>query len=82
MRMLFSFFEADKQFVVAEPVVYIQYIIGNQYSSISYSDIPPMKEAWFSNLVYQKFNKSREAYFKKHSKAFNTYKRKGYRHRR
>lgn len=82
MRMLFSFFEADKQIVVAEPIVAIQYLTANHYSSISYANIPPIKEAWFSNLLYQKFTKSRQAYLKKHSKAFHTYKRKGYRHRR
>ena len=82
MRMLFSFFDYDTTYVVAEPVVYIQYAMGTKVSSKNYQDLPRLKEVWFSNLIQHTFQKSRQAYLKKHSKAFHTYKRKGYRHRR
>jgi hypothetical protein len=82
MRMLFSFFEADKQVIVAEPIVLIQYIIGDQYSALSYADLPPIKDVWLDKLRYNQVLKSKRDYLKQHNKTINNYKLKGCRIRR
>lgn len=81
MRMLFSFFEADKQVVVVEPVVYIQYILGNRYSSASYNDFPPIKDVWYDKARHNRVLKSKRDYLKQHNKTINNYKLKGCRKR-
>ena len=77
MRILFSYFDADRDTFIIDhsPSIVMCKLLTS--SAQSYNCLPPLPNICFSNILLRQRIKSREIYLKQHSKPFNTKKLKG-----